>query len=111
MSINFSRSELYALVWSEPLRALARTHGISDVRLGKICRRANVPLPGLGYWAKRSAGKARVRPPLPARALGQSDEVIIRGHREASTWLCDEDILSMSVPPMPSFTEDLSAVT
>lgn len=111
MSNTVSRSELYALVWSEPMRTLARKHGISDVRLGKICRQANIPLPGLGYWAKRAAGKARVRPPLPPRALGQSDEVTIRGHRHASTWHTDEELLSMPVPPMPSFTEDLGTVT
>jgi len=91
--------------------ALARTHGISDVRLVKICRQANIPLPGLGYWAKRAAGKARVRPPLPPRALGQSDEVTVRGNRYGSTWRSDEEILSMPVPPMPSFTEDLDTVT
>ena len=111
MSNDYSRSELYALVWSEPMRSLARKHGISDVRLGKICRQANIPLPGLGYWAKRAAGKARVRPPLPPRALGQSDEVTVRGNRYGSTWRSDEEILSMPVPPMPSFTEDLATVT
>jgi len=111
MSSDYSRSELCALVWSEPLRSLARKHGISDVRLGKICRQANIPLPGLGYWAKHAARRAGVRPPLPPRALGQSDEVTVRGYRHASTWLSDEELLSMPVPPMPSFIEDLGIVT
>ena len=59
MGQEFTRQELYDLVWREPLRTLAKTLHISDVRLAKICRRANIPLPGLGYWAKRAYGKAR----------------------------------------------------
>ena len=58
MGREFTRQELYNLVWREPLRTLAKTLHISDVRLAKICRRANIPLPGLGYWAKRAYGKA-----------------------------------------------------
>ena len=49
MGQEFMRQELYDLVWREPLRTLAKTLHISDVRLAKICRRANIPLPGLGY--------------------------------------------------------------
>ena len=53
-------------VWSEPMRNLARQYGVSDAYLGRVCRLLRVPLPGLGYWAKKSAGKARKkRPPLP----------------------------------------------
>ena len=58
MGREFTRQELYDLVWCKPLRTLAKTLHISDVRLAKICRRANIPLPGLGYWAKRAYGKA-----------------------------------------------------
>lgn len=60
MGREITRQELYDLVWREPLRTLAKTLHISDVRLAKICRRANIPLPGLGYWAKRAYGKARL---------------------------------------------------
>ena len=65
MGQEFTRQELYDLVWREPLRTLAKTLHISDVRLAKICRRANIPLPGLGYWAKRNDPATTRRPQVP----------------------------------------------
>jgi hypothetical protein len=53
-------------VWDEPLVKLAKRYRISDVRVGKVCRRLQIPLPGRGYWAKRKTGKPVVQPPLTA---------------------------------------------
>ena len=44
MAHKFTRLELYQLVWSEPLRKLAKRFGISDVAIAKRCRRSNLPL-------------------------------------------------------------------
>jgi hypothetical protein len=63
--ISWNRVELYNEVWNEPLVKLSRKYGISDVRLGKVCRRLSVPHPGRGYWAKRKAGVPVERLPLP----------------------------------------------
>lgn len=63
-----TREELHAQVWSQPLRTLAKSIGISDVALAKRCRAANVPVPPRGWWARKEAGKpVRVEPlpPLP----------------------------------------------
>ena len=63
---KYNRAELYEKVWSQPMRVLAQHYGVSDVYLARVCRRLRIPLPGLGYWAKKSAGKAtKKRPPLP----------------------------------------------
>lgn len=51
MSHKFTRLELYELVWSGPLRKLAKRFGVSDVAIAKRCRKSNIPLPGLGCWA------------------------------------------------------------
>lgn len=64
-TIKVSRSELYEAVWSEPMTKLAGKYGVSDVALGKICRKHNIPLPGAGHWAKVAAGKRFSKPPLP----------------------------------------------
>lgn len=63
--ILLTREELYARVWSVPLRQLSREFGISDVALGRMCRRRNIPCPPPGYWAKRRAGRPPPRPLLP----------------------------------------------
>src|SRR5712692_7608163 len=64
-SITHRRSELYEQVWQAPLRTIARRYGVSDVALGKICRKLRVPLPGQGYWARVRGGHETHRPPLP----------------------------------------------
>lgn len=44
---------------------LAAEYGVSNVALGKTCRRMNVPHPGRGYWARLAAGEKLKQPPLP----------------------------------------------
>ena len=55
--IKISRRELYKKVWSTPMLKLAKEFGISDVGLAKLCKRNNIPRPGLGYWSKVQFGK------------------------------------------------------
>jgi hypothetical protein len=64
-STAWNRVELYAEVWDQPLVKLSRKYGISDVRLGKVCRKLKIPQPGRGYWAKRAVGQAVEQVPLP----------------------------------------------
>lgn len=62
-TVSVSRVDMFERVWSTPLLQLAREIGVSDVALGKACRRAKIPLPGRGYWAKDPKG--RRQPKLP----------------------------------------------
>jgi len=64
---RISRKDLYRLIWSEPLTALAERFGISDVGLAKVCRRSDIPAPPRAYWAKTEAGGKFQRPDLPDR--------------------------------------------
>jgi hypothetical protein len=68
-STHLTREELYEAVWSKATRLVAQELGISDVALAKICRKLNVPKPGLGYWRKIETGSKLKRPPLPAHGL------------------------------------------
>lgn len=100
--MTLTREELYQLVWSEPLRTLAKRFGISDVALAKRCRAANIPLPGLGYWAKKEAGKKVFQSALPQRGLGQSDSLNIGPDQRRTQVEADEELLrTMLVPPKP----------
>lgn len=62
---RYDRSALYEQVWSQPVQEVAKSYGISGVRLGKICRKLHVPVPPRGYWARMQNGYTMRKPPLP----------------------------------------------
>ena len=110
MAKQLSRAELYALVWSEPMKTLSARFGISDVALKKTCVRAEIPTPDRGYWAKKEAGKSTLQDALSARPPGMGDEVIIGGGGNYWHWhLSDEELLG-PIPPPPEFAESIEAV-
>lgn len=76
--IKLTRAELYEKVWSTPAHKLKEELGISDVMIGKICKKNGIPKPPPGYWARVGAGQ-RVRPtPLPKLKDGQREDIYIR---------------------------------
>jgi hypothetical protein len=84
---RFKRQELYDLVWSQPMTKLAKNLGVSDVAVAKACRRAGIPVPGLGYWAKVQHGKKVDRALLPLQKSGKSDIVTITPQSSSSASL------------------------
>jgi hypothetical protein len=110
---EFTRPQLYDLVWSKPLRTIAHEFGLSDVGFAKACRSINVPLPPRGYWAKLKAKKPALRIPLPPRFPGGLDKVTIgRGRQRWYGFGCTaSDFLEAPIPPEPSFEEDIPALT
>lgn len=75
---SFSRQKLHKLVWSEPVATVAERIGISDVALSKACRRAGVPVPPRGHWAKVKTGKPTLKAELPLRPATAEDSIKIR---------------------------------
>jgi hypothetical protein len=66
LASRYDRQKIYEEIWLEPIQRVAKRYDISDVGLGKVCKKLNIPRPGLGYWAKKAAGKPiPKRPPLP----------------------------------------------
>ncbi|HTV49191.1 MAG TPA: hypothetical protein VMG59_12185 [Phycisphaerae bacterium] len=59
------RETLYVELWEVPGTQLSRKYGVSDVALGKACRRHNIPRPPKGYWSQRKYGYQIERTPLP----------------------------------------------
>lgn len=51
-----SAQVLRELVWSMPTIEVANQFGVSDVAVGKLCRRLNVEKPARGFWRKVEAG-------------------------------------------------------
>lgn len=69
--LTLTRQQLYDLVWSKPVRDVAKDFGMSDVALAKRCRAVRVPIPPRGYWAKVAAGKTPRKTPLPKHRSGR----------------------------------------
>jgi hypothetical protein len=82
----FRRETLYELVWTAPLMEIARRLGVSDVALGKLCRRAAIPLPGRGHWMRVESGHQIGAPPLLPEPPGLPELLRIRGTRSADDY-------------------------
>lgn len=72
-----SREELYEMVWATPTQRLSREFGMSDVALGKICKKLSVPKPPPGYWARKASGQPVTRTPLPRKNINQRPGVFL----------------------------------
>jgi hypothetical protein len=53
---EYTRQELYDLVWTTPLVKLAKRYGLSDVGLRKICVKHDIPTPPPGRSSIYSEG-------------------------------------------------------
>lgn len=73
--MKITREELYRAVWEKPAVQLAKEYGISDVALGKLCRRLRIPKPVKGHWVKVKSLRRVRRPGLPAFEGSESIEI------------------------------------
>ena len=83
-----TRNDLYEKVWKKPMVQLAKEFGISDRGLAKICKKYDIPRPGLGYWAKLEFGKKVKKVPLPKNS--ELDKVSITINPFSSTVLSQQ---------------------
>jgi hypothetical protein len=79
------REALYGLVWTASVIEVAGRLGVSDVALAKLCRRADIPLPGRGFWARVDAGQQVDPTPLPPGRQGIPELLRIRGRRDSAS--------------------------
>jgi hypothetical protein len=105
---SITRTELHALVWSQPRSKLAGIWGISDVAIGKLCAKECIPAPPPGYWAKKAAGGRVSTTPLPMRLPGQS-EVIETGAANYRGWWNAPINPDSEIAP-PSYAETVEEV-
>ena len=76
-SSRYDREVLYEQVWNAPVKELAKEYGISESGIYNACRRLQIPVPGLGYRAKKAANRpVPPRPPLlKVQAHGKAKRV------------------------------------
>jgi integrase len=53
---RYDREKLSKEVWAEPMTSVAKRYGVSDVALGKACKKLGIPKPPRGYWTKVCKG-------------------------------------------------------
>ena len=116
MTKNISREALYELVWSKPMKHVAKDLGISDVMLGKMCKEQLVPKPPRGYWTNLGSDKKRVvyvRPKLPDLFQKKNDfnQWVLDDYKLRESLRADkfepEDLNDPVREPPPPFTETL----
>jgi hypothetical protein len=110
MSQRMTRRQLYELVWSVPLTAVAPQFAISDVALKNTCRKFEIAVPPRGYWAKLRVGKRTTKVALPPRAAGMNDEVVVNGRSLHWSYRFTEEKILGPLPEPPSFPEDIALV-
>lgn len=116
--VEFTREELFDKVWTTPVLKLAQEIGVSDVALAKACRKADIPLPARGHWAKPAESRPR-RPKLPKAPIDRSGpvrfSVLDEAHRSPTTPRPDRDEPRIPVPeplesPHPLVARTLKAL-
>lgn len=84
-TITLARGTLFERVWSTPMRALAAEYGISNVGLAKICKKMDIPMPGLGYWARVAHGQKPKKTKLPKATASTRTEYVLQPLPKAPT--------------------------
>ena len=110
MDREFTRRELYNMVWALPMTTIATSLGVSSVALAKHCKKADIPIPERGYWARKQAGKPTIQIAISPRFFGASDRIggpPSHGYY-GSDWV--NHYLEVSIPVEPIFDEDLSSM-
>jgi hypothetical protein len=62
---TLTRSELYELVWAEPMLKVAARFKVPSSYMARVCTLMNVPRPERGYWVKLAVGQKLSKPELP----------------------------------------------
>lgn len=76
MQTQYTRTEIFDLLWATPTTKVAKQLGVSDIALTKWCARHNIPKPPPGYWAKKEHGKSLPhKPTLSPWKSGESEPV------------------------------------
>ena len=83
-TVTLTRRELYDLVWSKPMTAIAHEFGVSSVAFAKNCTKLNVPRPGRGYWQQLASGLKPKREPLPLAEKGTPTTIELTRHEKTA---------------------------
>jgi hypothetical protein len=75
---QFSREELYNLVWSKPITHIIKDYAYTGDSFKRICYDHKIPLPMYGFWTNVRFKRKVVKTPLPPGNENIKIELIIR---------------------------------
>lgn len=104
-STTLTRRELFDLVWSTPIRKLAARYGLSDVALRKKCVKHDIPVPGIGHWAKVAAGHRVPLPQFPPNSKA-GDRIVLQRWPRADSVNTAPEVPMVAVPERLGQTHD-----
>ena len=81
-TVILTRRELYDLVWSKPMTAIADEFGVSSVAFAKNFTKLNVLRPGRGYWQQLASGLKPKREPMPLAGKGTPTTIELTRHEK-----------------------------
>jgi len=81
-TVTLTRDELYSLVWSKPMTAVAEEFGVSSVAFAKYCVKLGIPRPSRGYWQQFAAGFKPRPDKLPKPGPRTPTRITLTKHRK-----------------------------
>lgn len=77
-TISLTRKNVYDQVWTETVATFCQKYDVPEEGVEDICRRLNVPMPGIGHWRKLKQGKRSEWTPLPTESRGTESVVLYK---------------------------------
>jgi hypothetical protein len=102
VKIDYTRTEIFNLLWDAPTTKIAKQLGISDVALTKWCKKYDIPKPPVGYWAKRAHGNKVPPKPILSGKYSSSREPVFSAH--------DPSLKSRTTPLPPELKSKLDQI-
>lgn len=112
---DYSRKQLFDLVWSKPMTTVSSEVGLTDRGLAKICSRHKIPVPPRGYWAKVHAGAPATKPQFLELRDKSLDTISIKATQNdvpaelrfmrARNKEVSQKALESAPPPAPGFVD------
>ena len=110
MGRQFTRRQLYELIWTDPVRTVAARLSLSGVGLAKTCHLNQIPIPPRGYWTRLRAGRHADRAPLPPRPLGKRNDIQL-SRLTRTEWRTMVAALEKSALSPPIFDDSVPEMT
>ncbi|HET9954371.1 MAG TPA: hypothetical protein VFQ61_07700 [Polyangiaceae bacterium] len=88
-TVTLTRDELYSLVWSRPMTAVAEEFGVSSVAFAKYCVKLGIPRPSRGYWQQLAAGFKPRPDKLPKPGPRTPTTITLTRHRKSERTVRD----------------------